>query len=271
MISEKGKWALKQIIFTDILEELEKEFNKIDIDFMPIKGAYLISSGLAEKIESRKISDIDILVKPEDLKDASRYFSNLPQFKLVTWYADNYRPTETVLKYKFNEIEYTIEIMDRINSEARFLLPSNELFTRSVNIRDKLYYPSPEDSLLIHICHLQSHIPFEFRDTNLLEADLLINQNDFNWNRFWEYAQKTGMLSFVIFFLEFYLKYYNHEIKFKKGYTYSKVLAKWFTVEKYNHLPSIFKRLMLDIIFTRRPLALISQKIFVKNYAKKRN
>lgn len=271
MVSEKGKWALTQIILSDILQELGREFNSINIDYMPIKGAYLISSNLSEKLNSRKISDIDILVKPEDLKEASKYFANLPQCTLITWFEDNYRPTETVLKYHCKDIEYTVEIMDRINSEARFLLSSEDLFKRSIFKGKNLYYPSPEDSLIIHICHLQSHIPFEFRETNTLEAQLLISQKNFDWKTFWSIAENTGMLSFIIFFLSFYNKDLMEDVILKKGHYYSKLIAHLFTIDRYNNTFSVIRRVMLDIPFTRKPFALLCQKIFNRNYDKKRN
>ncbi len=271
MVSEKGKWALSQIILSDILQNLGKEFFKIGIDYMPIKGAYLISANLAEKLEYRKISDLDILVKTGDLKMASQHFSDLPQCRLITWFEDNYRPTETVLKYKYNDFEYTIEIMDRINSDARFLLTSETLFERSISKGKNLFFPSPEDSLIIHICHLQSHIPFEFRNTHTKEAKLLIEQKNFNWNQFWQSSNDTGMNSFIIFFLKYYNKDLKQDVILQKGFLYSKILAKWFTIKRYEKMHSILKRVLLDIPFTRKPFILIFQKFSNRNYEKKRN
>lgn len=271
MVSEKRRWAIAQIILSDILKELNIEFNKLNIDYMPIKGAYLISTKLSEKLDYRKISDLDILVKPDDLEHASKHFAGLPQCTLVTWYKDNYRPTETVLKYKYKEVVYTIEIMDRINSENRFLLSAEDLFERALPKSKHLYYPSPEDALLIHICHLQSHIPFEFRETNTVEAELYIEDAAFNWERFWELAHKTGMMDFIIFFICFYNKDRKKDVILRKGHYYSRFLASWFTVERYEKTNPLFRRLFLDIPFVRKPYTLLFQKLFIKTYVKKRN
>lgn len=271
MVSENGKWALSQIILSDILQELGKEFTKIGIDYMPIKGAYLISANLSEKLEYRKISDLDILVKSDDLRAASEHFRNVPHCRLITWFEDNYRPTETVLKYKYKEFEYTIEIMDRINSDARFLLSSEILFKRALLKGENLYFPSPEDSLLIHICHLQSHIPFEFRDTYTKEAKILIEQNKFNWEQFWKSAFNTGMAGFIIFFLKYYNKDLKQDVILEKGFFYSKLLAIWFTIKRYEKMNSLLKRVFLDIPFTRKPLTLIFNKFNNRKYEKKRN
>lgn len=270
MVSQNGKWAITQIILLEILEELEKEFNKINVDFMPIKGAYLISTGLSGQLENRKISDLDILVRLEDLDAASKHFAKLPQCKLIVWYEDNYRPNESVFKYKYNDITYTIEIMNSINSDSRFLLPSFDLFKRSSMIRKNLYYPSVEDSLIIHICHLQSHIPFEFRETNVREALILIKQDTFNWDLFWKSVENTGMKRFFIFFLGFCNKSSKEFVIPKNRYYFTRLTSSWFTLARYNRMPSFLKRIFLDIPFTRKPFELILQKVLIRNYEKKR-
>lgn len=262
MVSEAGRWALTQIILTDILNEIHQEFKKIKIGFMPIKGAFLISSGLAEKMQERKISDLDILVQTKDLEKASKHFSELPQCALITWYKDNYRPTETILKYKYKDVIYTLEIMDRINSDARFLLPSEDLFNRSINMDEHLHYPSAEDAAIIMICHLQSHIPFEYRDSNLKELDVLINQNKFKWNKFWEISKRTGMVGFIYFFLCYYQKEYQVKLPLQGIHPYSILLANWFSPKKYEKMRTINKRVLLDIPFSRRPFKLLFQKVF---------
>lgn len=270
MVSQNGKWAITQIILSEILQEIENEFNKINIDFMPIKGAYLISTGLSEQLENRKISDLDILVRLDDLETASRHFINLPQCTLLVWYEDNYRPNETVLKYQYNDISYTIEIMNCINSDLRFLLPSNDLFERSVINKKNLYYPTVEDSLIIHICHLQSHLPFEFRETSAQEALILIKQDNFNWDLFWKIVDSTGMKRFFVFFLSFCNKSSKEFILPQKGYGFTKFFSRLFTIARYNRMPSFLKRIFLDVPFTRKPFKLILQKILIRNYEKKR-
>ena len=41
-------WVFKQFIFEDVLRELDDHFQHLKIDYMPIKGAYLICSGFGE-------------------------------------------------------------------------------------------------------------------------------------------------------------------------------------------------------------------------------
>ena len=59
-------WVFKQFIFEDVLRDLDDHFQHLKIDYMPIKGAYLICSGLAKQIKSRSMNDIDILVRERD-------------------------------------------------------------------------------------------------------------------------------------------------------------------------------------------------------------
>lgn len=198
-ITPAKKWALTQIFYQDVLNEIDTHFHNLNIKYMPIKGAYLICSGLAEKMKDRRISDIDILIQGKDMQKSSDYFINLENTELKVYYKDNYRPTETIFYYLLGGVKICIEIHSLLNYPERFILPTSELFTRSIDTNDVMHLPSPEDGLLIFLCHLQSHISFEFRENNMEEINIIASQNGFNWKTFWSRCPSTGIEAFIYF------------------------------------------------------------------------
>ena len=261
MLTKTAKWVITQSLLLEIIVELENLFNKIGVDIMPIKGAYLIRSGLGDRMRTRKITDIDILVKPKDLEVTTDALSKISNCKLIKHYKDNSRPTESIFEYSLNDFKFTVEIMSIINSEDRFLLPAEKLFDRGELQGKTLYFPSSEDALLIMICHLQSHIPFEFRDTNFDEIKVFTEVEDFNWDNFWKYANYTGMGAFNYFILKLYNRETNSNIKFSKRYIYSDLLLRFFTLKRYYKMSELMRRLFLDLPFVRKPIRLVKRKI----------
>lgn len=261
MISKTAKWAITQILLLEIICDLESIFEKIEVDIMPIKGAYLIISGLGDRIHNRRITDIDIIVKSADLKLSTEYLTSLPQFKILTHYKDNSRPTESIFEYSLKNFKFRIEIMSIINSEDRFFLPSEMLFARGELKRKRTYYPSAEDALLIMVCHLQSHIPFEFRESNFAEIKILSESMNFSWSKFWHLAEDTGMASFIYFIIKLYCRKMNCKFEIPKRYFYPDLLLKHFTIEKYHNMSTYKRRLILDIPFVRKPITLMFGKL----------
>lgn len=262
-ISPARKWALSQLIFHDILEELGIHFTALQIPYMPIKGAFLICTGLAEKIKQRVIKDIDILVLPHDMQRASDYFSALKNVSVKKYFTDNSRPTETSLLYTSGKATVQVEIHSQINFHERFYLPTGELFARSIKAAEFLRLPKPEDGLLIFLCHLQSHIPFEFYTSNGEELNALISVKGFDWEEFWQNSKKTGLESFIYFILRYYSQKYPVPLRPSRRYPYASLLAKMFSETWYNRLPRWLRRVLFDIPFVRKPLWLLTHKISV--------
>lgn len=263
-ITPAKKWSLTQIFYQDVLNEIDAHFHKLNIEYMPIKGAYLICCGLAEKIRERRISDIDILVREKDMQKSSDYFANLENTELKMYYKNNYRPTETIFYYSLDDIKVLVEIHMLLNFPERFILPTSELFARSITTGSVMHLPSPEDALLIFICHLQSHIPFEFRESNMEEINTIASQDGFNWKTFWSRCPSTGIEAFIYFIMKLYQKRFPAIVLPSHRYLYSDALAGIFNKKLYNKMPRWVKRLFLDLPFVRKPTWLLFHKIFNK-------
>lgn len=261
-ITPARKWALTQIVYQDILDEIDEHFHTLNVEYMPIKGAYLICSGLAEKMSERRICDIDILIHEKDMQKTSDYFAGLENTELRMYYKYNYRPTESIFYYSLAEAKVLLEIHMLLNFPERFVLPTDDLFSRSRPGDGRLRLPSPEDSLLIFLCHIQSHMPFEFRNTYLEEINLLVSQEGFSWEKFWDLSPSTGIEPFIYFTLRLYQKKYHCTINTPTNYLYSDLLVKKFSLQWFEQLPQWARRVFFDLPFVRRPVWLLFYKLF---------
>ncbi len=260
-ITPARQWALKQIIFKDALEEIDGHFKKLQIPYMPVKGAHLICTGMAEKMKERIIRDIDLMVEEEYMREVSDYFVNLENTELKIYHTENYRPTETALIYYFGHAVMHLEIHCQLNIAERFLLPTKVLFDRATAVDTYRRIPSPEDALLIFLCHLQTHIPFEFRSSTFDEIDLLSSHAHFNWDVFWQHCPATGIESFIYFILRVFSKRRPIPLKPSRHYRYAELLAGRFTVAWYETLQGWARRLLFDLPFVRQPGRLMLYKL----------
>ncbi|MBN1601907.1 MAG: nucleotidyltransferase family protein [Chitinispirillaceae bacterium] len=193
-----SRWIALQIVYGDILDILEKMFALHGHDFMPVKGAYLIKTGIAEQISDRKMVDIDILIKENQFNTVCQWFSQCENVKEKY----NYWCFERSFIYLYSGIPVHLEFHRLINFPERFLLPNEDLFERGKRISQSCILPDPVDSLLIHICHKLAHVIDGFEDLFYEEISLYSSQNGFDWKTFWERARKTGIISFIWLVLE---------------------------------------------------------------------
>ncbi len=191
-------WVALQFIYGEMLDVIEKLFASRQYCFMPIKGAYLIRAGLTETITDRKMVDIDILIPENQFDEVCAWFHTvdgvLPK--------DNYWSFERSFIYPCMGFPVHLEFHRLINFPARFLLPNELLFERSVKVSDSCFFPDSIDALLIHICHKLAHVIDGFEEQFYNEISLYSSQNGFSWKIFWERAEATGILNFIWLVLE---------------------------------------------------------------------
>ena len=199
-LSPQQKWKYNQVIYAELLDELDKHFKAINVCYMPIKGAYLIGSGLAEKMTYRRMDDVDILVKKEDFENVCGFLSFLPQVKFLKhrWYF------EKEFAYSMGSFICYLEIHSLLNESSRFDLSTEKLFERALPCEGMRVVPCFEDAMVILICHLIVHIAHEMRETVFEEISLISKHKDFKWEKFWSIAKTTNILPFFHFILFWY-------------------------------------------------------------------
>ncbi len=256
MAQPNKEWVFRQFFFTEALRLLHDHFVNLQINYMPIKGAYLIVSGCAGHFSDRKMCDIDILVLESDMPQVIEYFKNVTGVRTKP----NYWPFEFSFFLPCLEATAFVEIHTLLNYPERFHLPTEALFSRSVVQKRFLHLPSPEDSLIIFLCHQLVHIPFEIRTTVWQEIEVLSSQEGFSWNRFWNLATHTGIRQFFNMFLLHYSKVRAENVPLQKPSYYARFLA--FTASRniYESMPVWLRRLALELPFANIPLKLIRKK-----------
>jgi hypothetical protein len=255
--SEKS-WKYLQILYGEVLQEIDAHFAAVAVQYMPIKGAYLICNGLAEKMQYRRMDDIDILVKAEDFERVCAYFSNLPNvvFLRHKWFF------EKEFSYSFGAVECHLEIHWLLNFPARFILSPHAIFARAIKPNGfPRLLPCPEDALLILTCHAFVHIAFELRETLFEEILLLSSNKGFSWETFWEYAHETGIERFIRLLLLRYCEENYGNVKVPQIVEFSTFLRPFLSKKWYDRLPFFLRKALLEIPFARNPWWLIVNKL----------
>jgi len=249
-------WKIKQVLFSQILDELDSHFTAMNIRYMPIKGAYLVKTGLASKLNSRRIDDIDILVEEKEFSAACRYFTDN---RRVDFLHDSWA-FERQFIYHSGAGKVLFELAWLINCRERFILESRDLFGRSIETGTFCVLPDPVDALLIHVCHTLVHIADDWRETNFDEMHILSQAPGFSWDEFWNRARTTGILAYIAFIMGEYKHRFNpalHSPKTGVRAAMARVLFKHRMAARL----SMLRRFILEIIFARDPLKLVMNKL----------
>jgi hypothetical protein len=265
-------WVFKQFLFEEVLRDLDDHFQHLNIDYMPIKGAYLICAGLARQIRSRTMVDIDILVRENDFNTVISHFRSIPDVSIAegSWPVNKKGwQFEVAFYYPFGERTFNIDIHKLVNLRQRFILAPELLFSRGLQQGHRTL-PCAEDALIICLCHGLSHAGHVFSDALFDDVEFLANPL-IDWARFWEIASSTGAASFMYYVLR---KYEKKEkiplIPFPKKtlkFTYADILLLLEGDRDLGKLPSILRRLLLELPFSRNPTGLFLNK-YIRSYRK---
>jgi hypothetical protein len=256
-MAELSRWIALQFVYNEMLEILERLFASQNYYFMPIKGAYLIKTGLSEQITDRKMVDIDILLKADQFEAACQWFGTCDNVKKK----DNYWDFERSFFYSFAGIRIHLEFHRLINFPARFLLQNEDLFKRGIEISKSCIIPDPVDSLLIHICHKLAHVIDGFENQFYEEISLYSSQKGFDWKTFWDRACKTGVMSFIWLVLEKWKKGKKIDNFFlpESPSLYAAILSKTGLFMKGDS--PIVRKIFFEVPFVRNVIQLTSYKI----------
>jgi hypothetical protein len=260
------EWVFKQFLFDDVLRELDDHFRQLNIGYMPVKGAYLICSGLAKKIVSRHMFDIDVLVRENDFDIVIDHFTALPKVVIAekSWplYKKGWQ-FEVTLYYPFEGRTINVDIHKSINLRQRFFLPPEALFARGIKGGLRRTLPCAEDALAICLCHRFSHVAHVFPDVASDDVPVLISDS-FDWARFWKIAASTGIAAFMYYTLKKYERKGMIRAFPVPSKTVKFLYADFLIMVAGNHgfavAPSMLRRLCFELPFCRDPLGLILDK-----------
>jgi hypothetical protein len=258
---KKKNWKLRRFIFMELLNDLEVHFSMLKMRYMPVKGAYLIISGIAEKIEYRRMADIDILIDEECMKNATDYFFKLPNVTPKAHYATHYTPHETQFLYKIGNFKALIELHTHINCPERFSMNVSETFERGYKLTSFKILPCPEDALIIYISHLFTSFFIFTEEPDFNEITLIITHCKFNWQKFWDISYTTGIDGFIFLILKMYQNNYVPVPFFPREHLYSRLQAIIISKTGFVPLPLWYKRLFCELPYLKNPLYLTKRKL----------
>lgn len=244
--TDRLHWRAAQALYAELLEDLDEEFTRAGIEYMPIKGAYLIKAGLAPTLDFREMDDIDILVRERDFARVVEHFraSDKATLHEDKWFF------EQPLVYKARGITGRVEVNFLLNRRERFLLETDELFDRSVPDGEFCRLPSPEDAALITICHVLVHIAWTIRESAFREVEVISGQEGFSWEKFWMRAERTGVRGFVVRYLR------KFRPKGRENRLPTEVYSGPSNLSRYYRLSVPMRRLLWELTYVRKPFAL---------------
>lgn len=236
---EYKKNLFANILILDELKKVADSFFEPKIEFILLKGAALIQNVYPD-FGVRPLSDLDLLIKFKDLKEANTILENL-----------GFTPLETALTYKrpkvlrdsstrsgsltglrlyeknsykrgkltyiknsqkflkFLDLHWELESFPFLRKIINFNL--EEIFDRAEEVQDKkeLRVLSPFDNLIYLCVHLSLHHSFEL--FWLLDIYLLIDKyyNKINWQDLILYCEEHNIETAVYFPLYYTKKYFK--------------------------------------------------------------
>lgn len=257
------EWIARQILFSEALDEIDLLFSTAGIRYLPIKGAHLIVSGLAEKMSWRRMDDIDLMVHPEDFDSAVQLFLQTNRAGVAI--GDCNYPFKRTLRFESCIGGVAVEIHAQLSHEQRFTISVKDLFSRSRLHHGYCYVCCPEDAALITIAHALVHIGFELRESIFNELMLYVECADFNWKDFWLQCRESGVYGFAVVLM----RWTSFSTKCRPVYKYhlpiyAHILSTLFSLQSYRNLPLPVKRLLFETPFLKNPVSLILNKYFRK-------
>jgi hypothetical protein len=244
-----------QLLYGGLLLELDRHFRAMQVRYMPMKGAFLILSGLAEKIPARNMVDVDILVEEENFQRVRDYFSACPQLTVT---ADPW-PFEFGVQFpNFGHEPLFVEVHHRLNRPERFHLPTGDLFARGEQKGPFLWLPSLEDGLVIAICHSLVHIGWgHLQDDVFGDIEVLTGCPTFSWQRFEAIMATTEVRRFADFLFLIYEKRRGCKLRPDSHHSLMvRILAAAFGL-CYRRVPVPLMRALFELSFVRDPVGLI--------------
>lgn len=252
----KRSWQLCQVVYSDVLESLDTVFTSLNIKYIPIKGAYLICSGLSDFIKERKMIDIDIIVEKDRFDEIIRILEKHPLFTKNKEYP--YWYFEQPFIYKFDNLKIFLEIHYLLNRPERFHLPNEDLFSRAVKQTAVRYLPSPEDALLITVCHSLIHITNGLPDSLFEEIKVHLDHNNFIWSKFEKLLYSAGMGPYGYFIFYLYRKKMNVSIPSfgRRWWWVDMFYLKCRPEKRVTGSKRVLRRVFLELPFAKKPVLL---------------
>jgi len=140
---------MRQVVGMDLLAKADDALLRADIQWLPLKGIWLVLEGVYPDFDGRPMSDVDILVPPERYADARRVLRGVGFLETKT------RAGEVAMV--LSDGGFSLDLHAHLFAPACFDLPTDAVFARAQPPRERrglrVTAPSPLDGF----AHLVGH------------------------------------------------------------------------------------------------------------------
>lgn len=245
------------MVYGAVIDEMDKQFTAHGYKYMPIKGAYLIRSGLSVQIPERRMQDIDLLLREEEFNEVCDWFGRREGVTEIS----NYWNFERSFNVMHLNASVYVELHRMLNMQARFLLPTQKLFLHGKSAGKSCVLPDPVDALLIHICHALAHVLDGFTLGFYQEIELLSRQDGFLWELFWQRSKTTEIYDFIWLTIDKCNKLLGTSLPLPPASSmYAKIISRRNVFMEYKS--KVLRRLCFEIPFVRNLWLLLWHKVY---------
>ena len=165
-LQSQAQIIVKNTFLKSGFEKIIRDFNNLKLDVIPLKGIYLIDC-YYDNFAHRQLSDIDLLVRENQLEKVCLYFLNRGFEMEMYMPAEAAKVSKTPAPYKFSKNGLVVDLhvsLTYIYDNCQFEM--DEVW-RGAKKHDRDYFEmNPLDHLLYLFAHLIKH--FDYRNCKLI-------------------------------------------------------------------------------------------------------
>ena len=183
LAASTNKVMIRTIRFVGYYEQIATAFHKAEIDFIPLKGIYLID-WVYKSYEYRVMSDMDLLVQPADAERSLQVLQELGYCSNSDFFFEN--KVEIIHYPPLVKEGVCVELHVKLHRKAeRYSLPVEVLFANATmgKVHNQPCHVMDKYDALIFTClHLDKH----FKDghvqfTSFADIVNILTTNEINW------------------------------------------------------------------------------------------
>ncbi len=251
-----GGWHARASQARRALDLLDTVFAAESIEYLPLKGADLAARGLADRIASRTMSDIDILVRPCDFARASGALAAMPGARR----AEGHWPFEHEYAVVVDGAVERIELHSALNYPERFDLPAGDLFARAVRVSHTRFLTDATDALLVTVAHALVHAAASFDNRCFGDIAALAQCGQVDWHAFCQRAERAGLWRFSSVIMRYAARAGVPQVPGDCGSWYAHAVT-LVPMGAWNRMPQFVRRVFLEAACVRDPVGLLLRRL----------
>jgi len=251
-IAEDKKNKIRQYIYNEVMEKLEKCFRDLSVAYMPIHSAYSDCADFLPRSNATPLlNSIEIVLEKNNYNKVIHYLDGLPVASKTVLL--DYKCAYDFFLEAVNVMR--VDIYNTIPFPGGYVIKSEELFSHGIKRNESnLILPSPEHALMFLICRFYHYSDQFSNPARCAMVQEIASSNGFSWNRLWDLAGKTGMKRYLFYFLKVFKT--AQDVEPLQGSTpiYPALLGSKLVQACYKFYPRIVKKIFFKAFLIDNPL-----------------